>query len=179
MHDCATPSAPQSTRDPPIRSRGYDPAMDTLFEHVLVGLLSGVIAVVCVTMHYESLRILGKTLGAHVHKRIGVLLVMLGLLVAHALEIWVFAFGYMLADRLPDMGSIGNIANPDIIDFMYLSSMVYTTVGFGDIVPLGAMRMLSAAEALTGFAMITWSASFTFLAMQKFWPAPLSDEEQH
>jgi len=27
-------------------------------------------------------------------------------------------------------------------------------------------------------AMITWSASFTFLAMQKFWPAPLSDEPQ-
>ena len=98
--------------------------MDTLFEHVLVSLLAVVIVVVCVTMHYESLRLLGKTLGAHVHKRIGVLLVMLGLLVAHGLEIWVFALGYMFADWMPDMGSIGRIENPDIIAFMYLPSLV-------------------------------------------------------
>ncbi len=63
-------------------------------------------------MHYESLRILGKTLGAHVHKRIGVLLVMIGLLIAHGLEIWVFALGYMLADWAPDMGSISGIESP-------------------------------------------------------------------
>ena len=146
--------------------------MDTLFEHVLVSALAVFVVVICVTLHYESLRFLGKTLGAHVHKRIGVLLVMIGLLIAHGLEIWVFALAYMFADAMPDMGGIAGIAHPDVIDYMYLSSMVYATVGFGDIVPLGAMRMLSAAEALTGLAMITWSASFTFLAMQKFWPSP-------
>jgi hypothetical protein len=150
--------------------------MNTLVPHLLVSLLAIVIVGICVTMHYESLRILGKTLGAHVHKRIGVLLVMIGLLIAHALEIWVFALGYMLAETLPDTGGIAGIEHPDVIDYMYLSSMVYATVGFGDIVPLGAMRMLSAAEALMGLSLITWSASFTFLAMQKFWPAPLSDD---
>jgi hypothetical protein len=150
--------------------------MDTLFEHVLVSTLAVVLVVVCVTMHYESLRILGKTLGAHVHKRVGVLLVMLGLLIAHGLEIWVFALGYMFADWMPDMGTLGGVDDPDLIDYMYLSSMTYATVGFGDVVPIGAMRMLSAAEALMGMSMITWSASFTFLAMQKFWPAPLSED---
>ena len=150
--------------------------MDTLFQHVLVSGLAIVIVLTCVTMHYESLRFLGRTLGAHVHKRIGVLLVMLGLLVAHGLEIWVFALGYLFADMMPDMGHVAGVAKPDIIDYMYLSSMTYATVGFGDLVPVGAMRMLSAAEALTGMSMITWSASFTFLAMQKFWPAPMSDE---
>jgi len=153
--------------------------MNTLFEHGLVSLLAVVIVLICVTMHYESLRFLGRTLGAHVHRRIGVLLVMLGLLVAHALEIWVFALGYMLADWAPDMGSIGGIEHPDVIDFMYLSSMVFATVGFGDLYPVGAMRMLSAAEALTGLSLITWSASFTFLAMQKFWPAPMSEEDSN
>jgi hypothetical protein len=159
-----------------VAGLGYHPRVNTLFEHVLVSLLAVVIVVITVTMHYESLRFLGRTLGAHVHKRIGVLLVMIGLLVAHGLEIWVFAFGYILADWAPNMGHIAGIAHPDVIDYMYLSSMVYATVGFGDIVPVGAMRMLSAAEALTGLALITWSASFTFLAMQKFWPAPLSEE---
>jgi hypothetical protein len=151
--------------------------LDTLIEHVLASALAIAIVFVTVAIHYEALRFLGRTLGAHVHKRIGVLLVMLGLLVAHALEIWVFAFGYMFAHWAPNMGNIVGVKNPDAFDYMYLSSMVYATVGFGDLVPVGAMRMIAAAEALTGLALITWSASFTFLAMQKFWPAPLSDDQ--
>jgi len=47
-------------------------------------------------------------------------------------------------------------------------------VGFGDLVPIGPIRMLTAAEGLTGLALVTWSASFTFLAMQRFWPHPLA-----
>jgi hypothetical protein len=152
--------------------------VNTLIQHLLASVLALTVVFVTVTMHYEALRLLGRTLGAHVHKRIGVLLVMIGLLIAHALEIWVFAFGYMFANRLPDMGHVGGIEQPDAFDYMYLSSMVYTTVGFGDLVPVGAIRMIAAAEALTGLSMITWSASFTFLAMQKFWPAPLSEDEQ-
>ena len=47
--------------------------------------------------------------------------------------------------------------------------MVYTTVGFGDMVPESMTRLLTSAEALTGFLLITWSASFTFLQMQRLW----------
>ena len=152
--------------------------MNALIQHLLASALAIGIVFITVAMHYEALRFLGRTLGAHVHKRIGVLLVMLGLLIAHALEIWVFAFGYMFANWAPDMGHIAGVEHPDAFDYMYLSSMVYATVGFGDLVPVGAMRMISAAEALTGLALITWSASFTFLAMQKFWPAALSDDHK-
>ena len=47
--------------------------------------------------------------------------------------------------------------------------MVYTTVGFGDLVPTDEMRVLTSAEALAGLALITWSASFTYLQMQRLW----------
>jgi len=57
--------------------------------------------------------------------------------------------------------------------------MVFTTVGFGDLVPTGAIRVLSAAEGLAGLAMITWSASFTFLAMQRLWPHLLTQSERN
>jgi hypothetical protein len=42
-------------------------------------------------------------------------------------------------------------------------------VGFGDLVPHGAIRFMTGMEALTGLVMITWSASFTFLEMQRDW----------
>jgi hypothetical protein len=50
-----------------------------------------------------------------------------------------------------------------------LSAMTYTTVGFGDVVPVGAIRFVAGLEALTGLVMITWSASYTFLEMQRDW----------
>lgn len=52
---------------------------------------------------------------------------------------------------------------------MYFSAITYTTVGFGDFVPTGPVRFLAGTEALTGFLLITWSASFTFLEMRRYW----------
>ncbi|MBY0474386.1 MAG: potassium channel family protein [Nitrosomonas sp.] len=145
----------------------------------LLGLvISGAVVTVCVILHYEALRFLSRTIGVHVHKRIGVLIVMLGLLVAHVLEIVIFALGYMLMQHSPDMGHITGMDKGNLFDFIYYSSVVYTTVGFGDLLPVGAIRMLSAAEGLAGLAMITWSASFTFLAMQRLWPHLLSRSEK-
>lgn len=145
----------------------------------LLGLvISGVVVTMCVILHYETLRFLSRTIGVHVHKRVGVLIVMLGLLVAHVLEIVIFALGYMLMHHSPDMGHITGMNEGNLFDFIYYSSVVYTTVGFGDLLPVGAIRMLSAAEGLAGLAMITWSASFTFLAMQRLWPHLLSQSKK-
>ncbi len=145
----------------------------------LVGLMiSGMVVTLCVILHYEALRFLSRAVGVHVHKRIGVLIVMLGLLLAHVLEIVIFALGYMLMQHSVNMGHITGLDEASLFDFIYYSSVVYTTVGFGDLLPVGAIRMLSAAEGLAGLAMITWSASFTFLAMQRLWPHLLSSSEK-
>lgn len=55
--------------------------------HLVSLAIAGIIVAICVMLHYEALRFLGRILGAHVHKRIGVLLVMLGLLITDFLEI--------------------------------------------------------------------------------------------
>ena len=55
------------------------------------------------------------------------------------------------------------------LDHIYLSAMSYTTVGFGDVTPVGPIRFLAATEALSGLVLITWSAWFTFLEMERFW----------
>jgi hypothetical protein len=45
----------------------------------------------------------------------------------------------------------------------------YTTLGVGDVYPKGLLRILVGVEALNGFLLITWSASFTYLMMQRYW----------
>ncbi|SES81506.1 Ion channel [Nitrosomonas marina] len=144
-------------------------------DHLSALFISSAIVICCVVLHYEALRLLGHAVGAHVHKRVGMLIVMLGLLAAHVIEIILFAVGYMIMQVLLDLGHITNLDSGNLLDYIYYSSVVYTTVGFGDLLPVGAVRMLSAAEGLVGLAMITWSASFTFLAMKHFWPHPIDD----
>ena len=53
--------------------------------------------------------------------------------------------------------------------YFYYSAVVYTTLGFGDIIPIGPTKILTGFEALIGLGFITWSASFTFLEMQRYW----------
>ncbi|SEO26076.1 Ion channel [Nitrosospira multiformis] len=101
--------------------------------------------------------------------------VMMGLLIAHFLEVGVLPLPYMFVEHEMGFGRIAGITTGDIFDY---SSISYTTVGFGDLVPVGAIRMLSAAEGLAGLSLITWSASFTFLAMQRFWPHALAGSQE-
>ncbi len=127
---------------------------------VLVGIV--------VSLHYEALNLLDRLTSALGNHRTTLLAVMFGLLTAHVIEIWVFAVGYMIVVNVFGVGTF----TPDsltLFDYSYYSAMVYTTVGFGDIVPQEAIRMITSAEALTGLALITWSASYTFLRMRKLW----------
>lgn len=137
-------------------------------EHLASTLLAIVLVALCVTVHYEALvqlERIGRSLRRH---RWIILITVHGLLLAHVLEIWIFGAGYYIAEHYLGLGRIV-IADDDWFDYIYYSAMVYTTVGFGDIVPVGVLRMLTSAEALAGLSLITWSASFTFLQMQRMW----------
>jgi hypothetical protein len=52
---------------------------------------------------------------------------------------------------------------------VYFSAVVYSTLGLGDVLPHGTMRFMVGTEALTGFLLVTWSASFTFMEMERWW----------
>ena len=43
------------------------------------------------------------------------------------------------------------------------------TLGIGDVFPTGALRVIAGIESLLGLLMMTWSASFTFIYMERFW----------
>jgi hypothetical protein len=46
----------------------------------------------------------------------------------------------------------------------------YPSLGSGDVFAIDNVRLISGVEALVGLLMVGWSASFTYLAMEKFWP---------
>jgi len=70
----------------------------------------------------------------------------------------------------PGAGSVAGVGGVEtLFDAFYLSATTFTTLGFGDLTPMGAIRVLSGCEALTGLLLITWSASFTYLEMARLW----------
>ena len=137
-------------------------------DYFIATTLSIVTVALCISVHYEVMNLMAKLVHRPERHRWILMFMMHGLLLAHVVEIWIFGFGYAVAQDWFALGNITGTAD-GLFDYMYYSAMVYTTVGFGDQVPLGAIRMLTSAEALAGFALITWSASFTFLQMQRVW----------
>lgn len=137
------------------------------------GVVAATLAVISliIGLHYEVLRNCIRLLPAVAHKRRQrVVFLILVILLTHVIEIWIFGLAYFILLKWEIFGSIdGIVAISSVIDHVYYSAMVYTTVGFGDLFPNGPIRFMTGMEALTGLVMITWSASFTFLEMQRDW----------
>ena len=131
---------------------------------------TAVAVIICVILHYEGLRLLSKGLPLpHAKERWRVVLLILGILCLHILEIWVFGGGYYLLLTRGDYGILDGAGPVTLLDCVYYSATVFTTLGFGDIVPQGPIRFMTGTEAIAGLTLITWSASYTFLFMQKSW----------
>jgi hypothetical protein len=128
------------------------------------------VLVACVLVHYEGLVLAQKRIAReHRHMRLRVLHAISLILVLHALEIWIFGIALWLLLKWPQCGSIGGGGEMHFLDHIYLSAMSYTTVGFGDVIPVGPIRFMAATEALSGLVLITWSASFTYLELERYW----------
>ena len=125
---------------------------------------------IAVMIHYEILlhvsRILNKINIAH---RLRVILGLFGTLFAHVLEVWVFALGYYFMIQSGQFGSMTGSFTFGILDCVYFSFSTYTSLGLGDIAPIGNIRFLAGLETLTGLVLISWTASFMFFEMQQFW----------
>jgi hypothetical protein len=123
-----------------------------------------------VLIHYEVLRITGKLLpDLPIRARQRVLVVIIACLIGHILEVGLYAIAYATLLQFPQFGAIEGLFDGTATDFFYFSLTSYTTLGIGEIHPVGPIRMIAGLEALNGFLLITWSASFTYLMMQRYW----------
>ncbi len=137
---------------------------------LIIFLINAVIALIAVVIHYEALRAITRLLPKLGFKPpLRVAIGVLGCLIAHLVEIWLFALAYYALRVFPQFGELQGNFNNTIIDYAYFSMTTYTSLGIGDIEPLGLLRFITGMEALLGLLLITWSASFTFLEMQKYW----------
>ena len=136
--------------------------------HVFV--LNSLVVAVAVIIHYEFLYRISRYIPTMKLKhRLRILFGVFAALIAHAVEVWVFAFAFYFMHHAEGWGHLEGNFDGSLLDCTYLSFTTFTTLGFGDIQPIGDLRHLTGLESLTGLVLITWTASFLYYEMQRYW----------
>jgi hypothetical protein len=138
-----------------------------------MGLVSSfclLLLVATTVIHYEVLRLLTACLPAlRMPARLKLIVVIAGAFCAHAIEILLYGTGYYLLATYLGEGSMGNPLT--FARCLYFSAETYTSLGYGDVVPHGDLRLLAGMEALNGLLLIGWTTSYTYISMERFWDA--------
>jgi len=139
-------------------------------EPLLVILSCGLLVILTTALHYEVLG--GLNVGLPlltIPKRTKLLVVIIAAFVAHAVEMAMYGVALYALNGYLGGRTLGGSASLSLSTFLFFSAETYTSLGFGDLTPIGPIRLLTGAEALNGLLLIGWSASFTYLSMERFW----------
>jgi len=105
---------------------------------------------------------LARGFGLHNHD-LGRSLVMtgtvLGILAILTLEIWGWALAYVWLGAVAQFG-----------DALYLSTAMFSTIGYGETPIVPAWRLITALEGINGFLMIGWSTAYLVAAATRHGP---------
>ncbi len=135
-----------------------------------VALVCLALLVLTTIIHYEALRGLAVWLpDSRIRPRARLIVVILVTFAAHLLEIGLYALAIYGLVRFDGLGTLGDAGRFSLDVSLYFSAETYTSLGYGDVVPGGALRLLAGVEALNGLLLIGWSASYTYIAMERFW----------
>jgi hypothetical protein len=131
------------------------------------------LVVATTVVHYEILKLLSARLpSSAMASRRKLVVVVLGTFAAHAAEIALYAFAMWACIALARVGGLDGSGDSLVTASLYFSAETYTSLGFGDLVPTGPLRLIAGVETLNGLLLIGWSASYTYLAMERFWDVP-------
>jgi len=78
------------------------------------------------------------------------------LMLAHTAEVGVWALAYALVDAAP--------SGADVLDFAFVN---YTTLGYGDVIPVERWRLLGPMTAMNGVLLFGWSTAVIFEVLRK------------
>jgi len=133
--------------------------------------ISMLLTLATVAMHHECLvairNCLLNTLKTQQRWIVGSTVLLL--LLAHTLEIGLFALAYYVIEHHLQSGHILGTGSQGIAATLYFSFSSYTSLGMGDLYPTGTLRLVSGYEGLLGLLMIGWSASFLHMEMRTQW----------
>lgn len=118
-------------------------------------------------IHFGLLRYAHQSVGAMpIPDMARFLLVLFAATIGQILAASIFAVAFWLSQEA-GLGGLKDTSPKEGMAIFYFSLVNLTTLGLGDVIPLGHLKFLAAMEAMTGFLLISCSASHIFQLMQK------------
>lgn len=128
-------------------------------------LFGGGISLINIALHALVMTIVirvAQSAGARNKSRSSVLLVAVMiptvsvLMLTHALEVIVWSLAYSIVDAAPAAANL-----------VYFAFVNYTTLGYGDVVPVERWRLLGPMTAMNGVLLFGWSTAVIFEVLRK------------
>lgn len=69
-------------------------------------------------------------------------------------------------------GNFAGSASFSLANCMYFSAETFTSPGFENLTLVGSVRLLAGVEASNGLPLVGWSASFTYMSLERSWRSP-------
>lgn len=132
--------------------------------------LCGFLLTVTTSLHYEALRLLAARSRRRAIDRWSVPGTLLSLVSVHIVEIAAYAVAYWAAAGPLGIGAFGGRKALHALDYFYYAAETYSSLGYGDIFPLGEMRLIASIGPLNGILLLAWSGSFLFALVQHSHP---------
>jgi len=78
------------------------------------------------------------------------------LIITHTIEVFVWALAYWIVEAAP-VGA----------NLVYFAFVNYTTLGYGDVIPVPAWQLLGPMAAMNGILLFGWSTAVIFEVLRK------------
>lgn len=114
-------------------------------------------------LHMAGLELIRKLKPAQEnHRHLGLLCTFWGLAFLHLVEIALGAglLAFLLSQQ--GYGSLSSGFGSDVVDYVYFAGATFSTLGYTQLEAHGAIRLLVMILSLSGFMLITWSATFIY-----------------
>lgn len=122
-----------------------------------------------VIVHTVGLVLLARWMSWSVHwfrlhrhslgKTVAMVTTVLGLFAVHTIEVWIWAVAHLMTGVVTGLE-----------DAVYFSTVTFSTLGYGDIIPPPGWRLFAALEAMNGFLLIGWSIAYLIAASTRHGP---------
>jgi hypothetical protein len=132
-------------------------------------LLAGLVIMGTTVIHYEGIRRMDDYARAHPRGAYPTLLAVIsGLIGLHLAEIGLYAALFAFADGPLDIGAFHGAPAMGPLDYFYYAAEAYASLGYGDVYPTGAMRLMGAVAPLNGLLLMAWSGCFLFSLVEEW-----------
>jgi Ion channel len=131
------------------------------------------LAMICLTttIHYEYLRLVSVLIeGKKRHRPRWVInIIVISQFFVHTISVWAYGILYWILANHSSLGALEGFHDDSFLEYIYFSASTYSSLGFGDVFPIGSFRLIAGVEVLNGLLLIGWSVTFTYFSMQRMW----------